>query len=71
MPDFILCVRGFFVSIELKTDTGEASELQKHNIRKIKKFGGISFIMTPDTYMKEIERLKSFAQGGDYDGDCD
>ncbi len=37
IPDVICCYRGRFYGFEVKTETGEPTELQKATIRKIQK----------------------------------
>lgn len=41
IPDFVVCVRGIFVGLELKDDTGKLSANQKLIANKIVKAGGI------------------------------
>ncbi len=60
IPDLIMCVNGFFVATEIKSETGKVSELQKINIDLIKKSGGIAMILRPsefDKFKELIERL--------------
>lgn len=40
VPDFILCVCGAFVAIELKAPGGKTTPLQAHTIEQIQKAGG-------------------------------
>lgn len=56
IPDLILCVNGFFISVELKAPNGHASELQKLNTAKINQSNGIGIILYPDGFepFKEI-----------------
>lgn len=54
IPDIIACVNGHFVAIEVKCETGHASELQKRNIRLIQKAKGYARIVYP----KDFETLK-------------
>jgi hypothetical protein len=49
-PDFILCVRGRFVALELKSETGELSPLQKQKLGWITKKGGVSLVASPGTW---------------------
>lgn len=46
-PDIVLCVKGHFVALELKTDKGRADPLQLYKLRKIEKTGGYAFIVRP------------------------
>lgn len=54
IPDIIACVNGHFVAIEVKAETGHASELQNRNIRLIQESEGYACIVYP----KDFERLK-------------
>lgn len=45
IPDVICCYRGRFYGFEVKTDTGEPTELQKATIRKIQKAGGTALVV--------------------------
>lgn len=46
VPDLIVCYKGLFVAIEVKSPTGKgrASDIQKLKIRKIRESGGIAFV---------------------------
>lgn len=55
VPDILACINGHFVGIELKTDTGVLSELQKRNLTKIEKCNGITYVVKPSTY-KEFQK---------------
>ena len=54
IPDILACVNGNFVAIEVKSSTGEPSELQKYNIRKISESKGYAII----TYPEDFDKLK-------------
>lgn len=45
IPDVICCYRGRCYGFEVKTDTGEPTELQKATIRKIQKAGGTALVV--------------------------
>ena len=44
-PDIIICVDGLFVGLEIKTESGKQSDLQKAAQLKIEKSGGKYFII--------------------------
>ncbi len=44
-PDILVCVNGKFVGFEVKTDIGKQSELQSQAESKIKRAGGLYFIV--------------------------
>ncbi len=45
IPDVICCYRGRFYGFEVKTETGEPTELQKATIRKIQTAGGTALVV--------------------------
>lgn len=66
VPDILACVNGHFVGIELKTDVGVLSELQKRNLTKIDKCNGLVYVVKPSTY-KEFQK-SMLLLGGDNNG---
>lgn len=44
IPDIIACLNGTYIAIEVKAKDKDATELQKYNIDKINKAGGIAFV---------------------------
>lgn len=62
-PDILGVINGYFIAIELKSsDLAHTSALQDHNLSEIRKSGGISFVMTPETWFKDRETLKSLSE---------
>lgn len=59
IPDLILCVNGFFISVELKAPNGRPSELQKMNTARINQSNGIGIILKPDGF----EQFKEIMEG--------
>ena len=55
VPDLLVCYNGKFMGIEIKAETGHASELQLNTIEQIKKAGGIAFVLFPHDYDKFVE----------------
>ena len=45
IPDIICCYKGKFISFEVKTETGQPTELQKATIKKIQKAGGVAMVV--------------------------
>ena len=41
VPDFLICHRGYFIAIEVKTPKGSVSRLQHYTLEKIKGASGI------------------------------
>jgi len=54
VPDLMICCNGYFIAVEVKGDRGKPSELQLHNIEKIKTAGGVGLILYP----KDFEDFK-------------
>jgi hypothetical protein len=54
IPDIICCIGGRFVAFEVKTETGQLSELQKITIEKIIAAGGSAHKVTSLQDVKEI-----------------
>ena len=50
IPDILCCVNGKFVALELKSETGKLSELQKYNLDKIKESGGVALCVRPSDF---------------------
>jgi Holliday junction resolvase len=50
IPDLVCCVKGVFVSVELKANGGRVSDLQYYNVEKIHQSGGVAFILYPDDF---------------------
>jgi len=50
IPDLICCIRGRFVALELKTEKGTATVLQKYNIFQIQESGGCARILRPSEF---------------------
>lgn len=59
IPDILCCVNSVFIAVEVKGSDGRPSELQKLNIRRINKSGGIGVILYPEGF----ENFKTLLQG--------
>ena len=60
VPDILACVKGYFVGIEVKTDIGVVSEIQKYQGQQIQKSGGKWFVVRPknfDDFKQDIEKI--------------
>ena len=63
IPDFIGCLNGRFVAIELKRSQAEAEKntgrikLQKHVLSKIQRAGGVVFIAHPGNWEDIADEL--------------
>lgn len=57
IPDIVGCVRGIYVGVELKLHS-KTSKIQDWTIDRINRAGGVSFVMTPDSFERDFELLK-------------
>lgn len=45
VPDFLVCMKGRFVSIEAKAGKGKPTLLQEDNMRRIREAGGVALVI--------------------------
>jgi hypothetical protein len=57
-PDYLVCWRGVFVGIEVKTDDGALTALQQKNLESIDRAGGVAAVMKG----RDLDRLKAIRQ---------
>lgn len=50
VPDILACVNGHFLAIEVKAERGIVSELQRVNIERINKCGGVALVVKPSNF---------------------
>lgn len=62
-PDILGCVRGVFMAIELKRDSGNVTELQKAKLAAVFKAGGVSVVATPTSWPQLRRAIAEFAAG--------
>lgn len=62
-PDYVLCVAGHFVGLELKTDIGIVSPLQEHELQHISECGGITFVARPSNWILVLGTIAKLAEG--------
>ena len=53
-PDLICCFKGRYVALEVKAEKGIVSKLQEHNIKLIKKSGGVAAVVRSVEDVKKI-----------------
>lgn len=59
VPDFLLCVNGAFVALELKsTGNCEASKLQRFWLNEIHRAGGVGIVTCPECWPVTLRFLK-------------
>jgi len=54
MPDLMACYKGYLVGLEVKTETGRATELQERKIKSIIEAGGYGIFPTS---VKDVIKL--------------
>ncbi len=64
IPDILACVNGVMLAIEVKASNGIPSELQKLNISRINKSGGIGVFLYPEGFEQFKELLKGVINCG-------
>jgi len=60
IPDIICCVNGLFIALELKSDAGKPTALQRINISRINAAGGLGIVLYPsgfETFKKLVEEV--------------
>jgi hypothetical protein len=60
-PDFLCCISGVFVAIELKMPGESPDPLQYYKLTTIAKTGGIAIVLSPENFDKTLEFLKDIA----------
>lgn len=58
VPDILVCYKGRFIALELKTKSGRVSELQKYEIERIRKAGGHAVVLRDET--DDFDLFKKF-----------
>lgn len=59
-PDLLVCYKGRFIALELKTDTGKTSPMQKEKICDIRRADGYARVLRPsewETFIAELEDI--------------
>lgn len=64
IPDLLVCFKGWFLGIELKSNTGKPSDLQRYHLREIEKAGGSSFVLYPKDFNQFKEFIEHLEAGG-------
>lgn len=49
-PDFLLCINGRFVALELKSRKGKVRPLQDYKLTQVRRTGGLSFVADQDNW---------------------
>lgn len=64
VPDFLVCVNGVFLALELKTETGTLDPLQEYKLKKIQEANGIAIVATPKNWAWVFRELLDISNGG-------
>jgi len=63
-PDFLMCVNGMFVGLELKkSDKEDEDLLQDHKLNLINKAGGLGLKASPENWNKILLTLTALSRG--------
>lgn len=62
-PDYLLCVRGKFVALELKAEGEEPRALQQYKLNQVEKAGGVALVANPENWPVIRLRLWRLDQG--------
>ena len=62
-PDFILCLNGKFVALELKAPWGRLSAVQEYKLDLVKRLGGIAIVASPRNWEQVKFQLRQLDQG--------
>lgn len=62
-PDFLLCCRGRFVALELKSQDGKVSKLQQYNLDEVERCDGVSLVANPMNWGKVEAILRRLDEG--------
>jgi predicted type IV restriction endonuclease len=62
-PDYLLCIRGKFVALELKSEGGKLDKLQQYRLDQVRLADGYAFAVWPDDWEDVYEELKELAGG--------
>jgi hypothetical protein len=65
VPDFLLCVNGYFVALELKTETGTLEPLQEYKLEKIIEANGSAYAVMPRNWPMVFKDLKRMSERRD------
>lgn len=65
VPDLLVCCNGYFLGIELKASNGKPSDLQLDKIAKIRKAGGMAFVLYPEKFYMLKDLITDLQQDND------
>jgi hypothetical protein len=62
-PDYLLCIRGRFVALELKREGKEPRPLQQYKLDQVKKAWGVALVASPETW-EQVKGVLRDLNGG-------
>ena len=62
IPDFLVCLMGHFVAIELKVPGEKPTDLQAVVLERIQAAGGMALWTDPEQWPAQYENLKAYAE---------
>lgn len=65
VPDIIVCYLGWFIGIECKAGKNTLSALQRQNIARIEKAGGITLVINEDN-IHEVSEILDKIEASEY-----
>ena len=61
-PDFVLCVNGYFVALELKAVKGKVSRLQEEKLKAIAEANGIVLVADPKNWPDVLKCIQHLSE---------
>lgn len=68
-PDYLMCINGTFIALELKIETGKTDKLQQWNLECIAHAGGMAIVVSPSHWFDVYDLLKHLAESKDQEGE--
>lgn len=62
VPDIVASINGLFVGLEIKSDEGRLSELQKATLYRMRRKGALVFVVCPSNFDKISRQLEELAE---------
>lgn len=60
--DIHVCLRGWFVALELKVGTGRTDPLQDHVLACVERAGGLAYVATPENWAGILATLAAMPE---------
>jgi hypothetical protein len=58
VPDLLVCYKGKFIALELKTETGKVDALQEHILETIVNSGGLACVVIPSSWETQYQIIR-------------